>query len=630
MIAFNAALTQAKTVYNDSNATVQSLDAEISALQAAYEKLTFDEVENANRKQSGDRRFLKPGVMDNFENISLIRDFQQVAGGGYYSDYVNSGIYSRVSDRWGIVNQFNTASTSWNDGSKVGGLDKGNWDLSELKFMGVSIAGYYWSLCPCDGPYFDYRVYSGSYVSSALIINTSYTNSTYPKMEEAYYFLISKDGENWEEVEPDSLELVDSWYGKSEFSGTKVPMQVWKSVVKMPDGYTYYRVVTPGMVELNENNTWFPGVIDIAGNQLLGPTVSSMYDLSKYDNYADLPDNSDWYAEPKVTTKDANKINIFDGYFTVASTDTTIAQAKAQVTVENGSLAFYDKNGKLITDDNRKITSDMKVDYLDKHGLPSLYHTGEGRLSVIIGADIARIRAFKEKKITLDYGAPKTLEGLMLPLNVEIETGIGVLTAEIDWDLDGCDYDTTITLEQNFTVHGKVILPKGVTNNSGKSLNVSIDVRILEPYERSIMLKDGEKRLVIDQENGVIYFKRGIKVGEAYDALAPFGDVYYNFTKLDTEANKSVPCRDDELVSSYMVVNIYGTVGDVFLKTFRLESAEYNSADFEGVNSDVAETGDNTPVALLITVFFLSGVVFFVLYRKRHSDIVKHNITSKN
>jgi hypothetical protein len=79
----------------------------------------------------------------------------------------------------------------------------------------------------------------------------------------------------------------------------------------------------------------------------------------------------------------------------------------------------------------------------------------------------------------LPNGSPKTVEGLTLPATVNIVTTEGAGTASINWDLEACTYDPTVTTLQTFDVAGTVILPTGITNPNDIPLGVTISVQVL-------------------------------------------------------------------------------------------------------------------------------------------------------
>ncbi len=75
-------------------------------------------------------------------------------------------------------------------------------------------------------------------------------------------------------------------------------------------------------------------------------------------------------------------------------------------------------------------------------------------------------------------GTAKTASALGLPGTVTLVTSGGNVQADVEWDVDGCDYDPSDTAEQTFTVNGTVTLPSGVVNTNGVSLDVSISVSV--------------------------------------------------------------------------------------------------------------------------------------------------------
>ena len=76
----------------------------------------------------------------------------------------------------------------------------------------------------------------------------------------------------------------------------------------------------------------------------------------------------------------------------------------------------------------------------------------------------------------LANGTDKTAAALGLPGTVELTTDNGTVSADVNWDLVGCDYIKSKTTEQTFTVHGAVTLPAGVVNPNHVALRTKVDV----------------------------------------------------------------------------------------------------------------------------------------------------------
>lgn len=79
------------------------------------------------------------------------------------------------------------------------------------------------------------------------------------------------------------------------------------------------------------------------------------------------------------------------------------------------------------------------------------------------------------------YGTPASASALGLPEIIPIDISIGGEalfsdTAKISWDLSG--YDTSKTAAQTFDATGTVILPTGVLNAKGISLNLNVNVSV--------------------------------------------------------------------------------------------------------------------------------------------------------
>lgn len=76
----------------------------------------------------------------------------------------------------------------------------------------------------------------------------------------------------------------------------------------------------------------------------------------------------------------------------------------------------------------------------------------------------ALIKIITPDDITVEYGAPKTAEGLGLPATVTIETeDAAVTSAKVNWTYLG-KYNPKKTTKQAFQVQGEVILPDNISN----------------------------------------------------------------------------------------------------------------------------------------------------------------------
>ena len=80
--------------------------------------------------------------------------------------------------------------------------------------------------------------------------------------------------------------------------------------------------------------------------------------------------------------------------------------------------------------------------------------------------------------IGITNGTAKTASALGLPGKVSLNTEMGTILADVDWDVEGSSYDPNGKTEQNFDVEGTVILPDDVYNPDGISLNVTVNVTV--------------------------------------------------------------------------------------------------------------------------------------------------------
>ena len=80
-------------------------------------------------------------------------------------------------------------------------------------------------------------------------------------------------------------------------------------------------------------------------------------------------------------------------------------------------------------------------------------------------------------------GTAKTVTALGIPARVTLGTDSGNVQADVIWDLDSSSYDPFISDEQTFTVDGIVVLPDNVINPNGISLEVTINLTVLEEQE---------------------------------------------------------------------------------------------------------------------------------------------------
>lgn len=75
-------------------------------------------------------------------------------------------------------------------------------------------------------------------------------------------------------------------------------------------------------------------------------------------------------------------------------------------------------------------------------------------------------------------GTGKTASALGLPVNVDLETDNGTVSANVTWDVAGSSYDPDLKTAQTFEVEGTVNLPAKVINPDGVSLDITVEVTV--------------------------------------------------------------------------------------------------------------------------------------------------------
>ncbi len=100
-----------------------------------------------------------------------------------------------------------------------------------------------------------------------------------------------------------------------------------------------------------------------------------------------------------------------------------------------------------------------------------------GDFESAIQRDVASVAA--PPAITLESGAPKTVEGLKLPETLALTLDNGqIVDAAVSWAVEACAYNPALFSAQDFTVDGTVILPSYVSNTGNLPLAVSVDVAV--------------------------------------------------------------------------------------------------------------------------------------------------------
>lgn len=235
----------------------------------------------------------------------------------------------------------------------------------------------------------------------------------FPDIQEDYVFQVSADGQTWQAVAPSSLELADT-------AGNEEEIELYKAVAQIPAGMSYYRIVMPGAASISPDTTYTPDCPSY-DHTYVGPTIASMSDLSAIDTYAEVPDATDWYADPAITSKDPDKVQITEDYFKARVDGMTIDQALAALDTATGTYAFYTADGAKIADGSTVLAAGMKADLVDSKGFSLSQSLGLPMLTVSTGNDLLSIGTLED--IVLEYGAEKTAEGLKLPATVPIEAG---------------------------------------------------------------------------------------------------------------------------------------------------------------------------------------------------------------
>ena len=540
----------------------------------------------ATIKQDDPKHILQPGVADWLTGSALLNvDGTYLKGSNglqfwyiTYTDYAKPGVLAKQDG----VNQSPDA------GVQISDYDFIQYDtLNSLQYMGRPVknavyATRSWAACNMM-----YRVYAGSYVSSALICRNN--DET---LRDGFVIQTSADGETWAKVDAPSITPVAQ--------EAETGYDVYKAVIKMPEGHTYYRVFLPGAQMIDPDTAWYAGNPDFL-SAFLGATISSMYDLTQYDDYADIPDATEYYGEELLTSTDEEQLIISEGFFKLQTEDLTVAQALALLDPATGSVRFHNVNGEFITDGNTKLTAGMKADILDPKGISLTEALGYNQLLVVLGNDLLSIGALED--IYLDYGADKTAEGLKLPKTVSIEAGTGNYDAEIKWDVNAVDFDPEITQTQQFTVKGELVLPEGVTNKGGIDLTVTVNVTVNGSADIGIRVIDTTK-VKIDEENNILYVQEGLSLAELRKALMPVGDV--NIVFYDA---------DGELVEDESVVVKAGMMLDVETDTVLFASYEIvpvaNSNNIESPDTGV------TASVCLITLVMMCAAGLLILSKNK-------------
>ncbi len=612
--AFIAARTAANEALEASSISQGAINRTESNLRTAFLNLRykayFDELPaslSGIENQDNDRRFLKPGI---YNDLSVSPYFMsegepKVSGGlqkhTHINDYGTIGVYAAS----GAGNRDYYCTISRDD-----------YTLSGLNFMGKPIKAALLNGMGWAGTYFQYRVYSGSYVSQAFMVTTNrsgvYCDLT--GMENDVAFMVSKDGKIYEEVEPIEVKMVD----QSDTSDgiTKTNYTLYKITAKIPEGYTYLRVVSPGYNgEINEDITWVPEN-PTGGECMLGPVMASMYDLTQYDSYKDVPDYTPIFNDPEITGTDTAKVKVSSGIFGIMKPGMTIAEAKAAVTLVNGTMKFFNSDGTEAADTDT-VVSGMIVRLYDPNGADYFANILSDPLLVVQHDHVYKFD--NAPKSIVANMSEKTKEGLKLPDTVIAYTGDKEYEVPVVWDVANADYDPRVTQEQNFMVKGTVILPSNLKNPMNISLTVYAPVMVYAPVNQSIRTREGVTDVVVDRRKMAVYVPEGMTVGQLKAKLEPFGNTKFEITLLDDAKDTVVVPSDDQKVSTLMGIDIsYVNAGDLFLYyTIEPMSAMNKSNSDTVIDTIIPDTGETLPILAIVVLAAAAAVILVFLFAKR-------------
>jgi len=605
---FIAKLAEAKTYVTEDH-TAEEYDAMAKALDDARAALSPRGVpSDATIKYGDETLVLRPGVQDKMETSAILNEVEEPI---VRSDSVNEW-YVGYTD-FGKI-----GSPTEQDGGRFKKapyliLHAAVYDhplfeqIIALDYKNTTIAGCYINVASWGAGYVDYKVYAESYVGVPIIVNKKGTSvAKFPTVQEDYVFYVSADGEEWTEVDA-TVTLLD----------TKGNLELYEAVAQIPAGNYYFRAMMPGFDETmlyQGNNVGY-------NHTFMGGAITSMTNLADCDDYTALPDATEYYDGPTIATADETKLQITEVYFKAMEDGMTVADALAALDVKNGSVKFYDAEGKEITDDTTALAMGMKVDLVDAKGFSMNKYRGEAMLEVTTGNNLLSIGTIED--VTAEYGAEKNAESLGLPATIKIEAASGSFDAEIDWDVDGCEFDPAVTQTQSFTVNGVIVLPEGVINGSNLDLNLTINVTVNGSGEVGIASTD-ETVVKVDDENQLLYVKEGMTVGELAEVLVAVGDVEFAFSDVNGEEITDM----DTVLEEGMTVDIYTDVAmvgyyEVVFGSKDDFASDDNTADDENdANGEDDKDEDTTPdtgvpMAMIPVALAVLGGAAVVASRKR-------------
>lgn len=602
--AFVAKLAEAKE-YLEADHTQAEYQAMATALNAAREALNKKDVpSDATIEQDDDRKILKPGVADWLSgSVFTKEDGTPVKKGDgrheWYACYTDYALSSLIAQQDNLYLDSKELIHATN-------YDHYLYDtFQKFSFMGRPLEGGFVNTVSWAASNIKYRVYAGSYLSSAILVYGKAAGAeNWPDIQKKYVFQVSADDKTWTNVDATITE-----------EQTEGDWKLYKAVVKIPDGNYYCRIVMPGADSISESTTWYQGCPSYE-QTFLGPTIASMSNLAEIDTYEDIPDATEWYADPAITSKDEEKIQITEQYFKTREDNMTIADALAAIDTATGTFEFYTADGAKITDETTKLVAGMKADIVDMKGNSMNKALGLPMLTVSTGNDLLSIAELDD--IVLEYGAEKTAEGLKLPATVKIEAGNGSFDAQIEWDVDGCDYDPSVSQEQTFTVTGTVVLPENVTNGSNLSLEVGVNVTVQGSTDYGVRSTD-ESKAKVDSDEDVIYVKEGLTLEEINAILQPVGDVTIVFASADGEDLSDLSVKAER----GMTIDVYTDV--VMIKSYEIAFLGDAGGNDSNVSNDsdvsVPDTGDSSnnmlSVMLLAFAAAASGAAVILAKKRR-------------
>ncbi len=615
--AFIAARTRANELLETATVSQGAIDRAVANLKSAYLNLRykdyFDELPTSLtgvENQENDRRYLKPGIYNDLSvSPYFISEGEPKISNGlgsiiYTNDYATIGVWSKSDGTDANRDYYCTFSRT-------------DYNLSALNFMGKPIKSSLLTGISWAATYLQYRVYSGSYVSQAFMVTTNRVgvNCDLTDMEYKVAFMVSKDGKTYEKVEPLEVKMVDQC--DSSDGITPYAYSLYKITAKIPEGYTYLRVVSPGYQEISEETKWYLEN-PTGGECLLGGAMASMYDLTNYDSYKDVPDYTPVYNDPEIIKTDTQKVKVSSGIFGIMKPGMTVAEAEASVTLVNGTMKFFKADGTPAADTDT-VVSGMIVRLYDPTGADYFANILSDPLFVVQYDHVYKFD--NAPKSIVANMSEKTKEGLKLPDTVIAYTGDKEYKVEVIWDVANANYNPRVTQRQEFDVKGKVILPTNLKNPLNISLTVYAPVMVYEPVNQSIRTKEGVTDIVVDKKLGAVYVPDGMTALELYNRLEPFGDTKFQITMLDENLGKSVAVPNDSLITPLMGVDIsYVKADTLFLYYTIMPMSALNKSDFGTIDSLIPATGETLPIVAIVVLASAAAVVFVFLFAKRKKE----------